>query len=71
MAKDFSFDLNKNLLSNSVETKQTTDDDANKLMDIAEEVIDIFAKYNVSYEEAYLMLASIADAIYLYSISEA
>ena len=57
------------MLNGNTKIEVPTDDDANRFMGIANEIIDVFASHNLSYEEAYMILASLSDAIYLYSIT--
>lgn len=71
MAKNnFSFDID-NILKNSgkikKEVNEIDNEQVNTAMNVANDIIDVFAKYNLELMDAYMILASLADAIYLYS----
>ena len=68
----FSFDINKvlqNTIDKNVQSDNIDNDEVNNAMNIANEIIDVFSKYKIELADAYLILTSLADAIYLYSVT--
>ena len=70
MAKEFNMQINKNLLNTNVPRNPRADDETmTQTMRTADEIMNVFEKNKTSMEEAYLILLSLADSIYMYSIS--
>lgn len=68
MSRDFNVNLNKTILETKVAPENFgTDEDMNNTMRTADEIIEVFAKNKTSMEDAWLILASLADSIYMYS----
>lgn len=68
MPRDFNINLNKTILDTKIKPEFLgTDDDMNTVIRTADEIIEVFAKNNTSMEDAWLILASLADSIYMYA----
>jgi hypothetical protein len=68
MPRDFNVNLNKTILeTNVVPENFATDEGMNDIMQTADEIIEVFAKRKTSMEDAWLILASLADSIYMYA----
>ena len=68
--KDFSFKINEDVLKNAKTNPMLEEDSMNEALGIAGEIIDVIEKHKISFYEAYVILASLADSIYLYSTFE-
>lgn len=67
--RNFKKDINfKALEHDYIEPKQFETDEANEIMHMAKEVLNVFRKYDTDMEIAYLVLTSLADAIYVSSV---
>lgn len=71
MPRNFNIDINKSLLNTEpIENNQMlTDDKLNNVIRTADEIIEVFDKNKVNLEEAYYILTSLADSIYMYATS--
>ena len=71
MPRDFNIDINKSLLNTEpIENNpKLTDDKLNSVIRTADEIIEIFDKNKVNLEDAYYILTSLADSIYMYATS--
>lgn len=71
MPRDFNIDINKSLLNTEpIENNpKLTDDKLNSVIRMADEIIEIFNKNKINLEDAYYILTSLADSIYMYATS--
>lgn len=71
MPRDFNIDINKSLLNTEPieNNSKLTDDKLNTVIRIADEIIEIFDKNKINLEDAYYILTSLADSIYMYATS--
>ena len=71
MPRDFNIDINKSLLNTEpIENNpKLTDDKVNSVIRMADEIIEIFNKNKINLEDAYYILTSLADSIYMYATS--
>lgn len=68
MSNKFSFDIGKVIQNAEVTTNDNIENSSlNHILDVGNEIIDVFSKHKMDLEDAYLVLVSLADAIYLYS----
>jgi len=68
LAREFNINLNKTVLETKVQPENfATDEGMNEIMRTADEIIEVFAKHKTSMEDAWLILASLADSIYMYA----
>ena len=68
MNNKFSFDIGKVIQNTDVNTKANIENDSlNHILNVGNEIVDVFSKHKMDLEDAYLVLVSLADAIYLYS----
>lgn len=69
MPRDFNININKSLLNTEpIENNPKLQDDTlNNVMRTADEIIEIFDKNKVNLEDAYYILCSLADSIYMYA----
>lgn len=68
MAKEFSMNINRDMLNTKVaENPKTNDDSMNAIMRVADDIMSVFEKNKTSMEDAYITLISLADSIYMYS----
>lgn len=68
--KEFSFDINKEFINNEVKAPQDLlkDDVLNDSLCICKEIVEIFENKGVSMYEAFVILTSLADSIYIHSL---
>lgn len=69
MSRDFNINLNKTILEKAKPEVLASNDEMNNIMGTADEIIEVFARNKTSMEDAWLILASLADSIYLYAQS--
>lgn len=71
MPRDFNIDINKSLLNTEPieNNSKLTDDKLNTVIRTADEIIEIFDKNKINLEDAYYILTSLADSIYMYATS--
>ena len=69
MTKEFSFgSINKALtLNDNAPEIELNNDNINYALHVADDIVDVFAKHEISMEDAYIILNSLADAIYMYA----
>ena len=68
MNNKFSFDIGKVIQNTDANTKANIENDSlNHILNVGNEIVDVFSKHKMDLEDAYLVLVSLADAIYLYS----
>lgn len=73
MAREFNINLNKTILNDNIQynhNPKTDDEELNRVMRVADDVIDVFAKHKVNLEDAYWILCSLADSLYMYATTE-
>lgn len=64
----FSFKLNEKILENTEKNPLLEDESVNKSIKISRELLECLEKHDISFYESYVILASLADTIYLYSV---
>lgn len=69
MSRNFNINLNKAILEKAPPEVLASNDEMNGIMSTADEIIEVFARNKTSMEDAWLILASLADSIYLYAQS--
>ena len=71
MARNFNVNLNKTILETKVSPENFIDDDGmNNTMRVADEIIEVFAKNKTNMEDAWIILASLADSVYMYAMTD-
>ena len=70
MPRDFNIDINKSLQNTEpIENNPKLQDDTlNDMIRVADEIIEIFDKRKINLEDAYYILCSLADSIYMIGI---
>ena len=68
MSKEFSMNINRDMLNTKVaDNPKINDESMNGVMRLADDIMGVFEKNKTSMEDAYLTLISLADSIYMYS----
>ena len=68
LARDFNVNLNKTILQDKIPPENFIDDEGmNEIMNCADDIIEVFAKHKTNMEDAWMILASLADSIYMYA----
>lgn len=64
--RDFNFQINKEILQ-AEKNSMLEDDNINEAMRVADDILEIFKKNKTSMLDAFMILSSLADSIYMYS----
>lgn len=67
MSRDFNFKLNTEALKNQEKNPMLEDDAINSAMRTADEILEVFKKNKTNMMDAFMILSSLADSIYMYS----
>lgn len=67
MSRDFNFKLNTDILKEQQKNPMLEDDAINSAMRTADEILEIFKKNKTNMMDAFMILSSLADSIYMYS----
>lgn len=65
--RDFNFELNEKALKDVKKNEMLEDDSLNEAMQTADEILDVFRRRKTNMMDSFLILASLADSIYMYS----
>lgn len=69
MAREFNFQLNENVMKNLSDKPVTDDEELTRVLKVGDDIFEVFRKHDVSMSDAYLILTSMADSIYMYSLT--
>lgn len=64
--RDFNFQINKEILQ-AEKNSMLEDDNINEAMRVADDILEIFRKNKTTMMDAFMILSSLADSIYMYS----
>lgn len=67
MSRDFNFKLNTDILKEQQKNPMLEDDAINSAMRTADEILEVFKKNKTNMMDAFMILSSLADSIYMYS----
>ena len=65
--REFNFKLNEEVLKKVPDNPMLEDETINKSMRIADDILEVFRKNKTNMMDAYMILCSLADSIYMYS----
>lgn len=65
--RDFNFKLNTEVLKQVPDNELMENDQLNQSIRVADEILEVFRKNKINMMEAFLILSSLADSIYMYS----
>lgn len=65
--RDFNFELNEEILKQVPKNPMLEDDNMNEAMRVADSIMEIFKKNKTNMMDAFMILSSLADSIYMYS----
>lgn len=65
--REFNFKLNEEVLKKVPDNKMLENDVLNETMRVADEILEVFRKNKTTMMDAFMILSSLADSIYMYS----
>ena len=65
--REFNFKLNEEVLKKVPDNPMLEDDALNESIRIADDILEVFRKNKTSMMDAFMILSSLADSIYMYS----
>lgn len=65
--REFNIKINEEVLKEMPSTKMLEDDTLNETIRIADDILEIFRKNKTNMSDAFMILSSLADSIYMYS----
>lgn len=65
--REFNFKLNEEVLKRVPDNPMLEDDALNESIRIADDILEVFRKNKTSMMDAFMILSSLADSIYMYS----
>lgn len=67
MSRDFNFKLNTEVLKDQEKNPMLEDESINSAMRTADKILEVFREDKTNMMDAFLILSSLADSIYMYS----
>lgn len=64
--RDFNFEINKEILQ-AEKHEMLENDNINDAMKVADDILEVFRKNKTTMMDAFMILSSLADSIYMYS----
>lgn len=65
--REFNFKLNEEVLNKVPDNKMLENDVLNETIRIADQILEVFRKNKTTMMDAFMILSSLADSIYMYS----
>lgn len=65
--REFNFKLNEEVLNKVPDNKMLENDVLNETIKIADQILEVFRKNKTTMMDAFMILSSLADSIYMYS----
>ena len=68
--REFNIKINQDVLKSTPKNPMLEDEKLNEVFSVADEIIEVFRKRKTTMEDAFFILSSLADSIYMYSTFE-